>query len=376
VTQDPERLFATINCRIAKGSFALDPERTGRGRFLVVAGSLKCAKLRPQAWEAILRRREFITLLGGAAAWPLAAQAQQTAVPVIGWLRAGGPPNEDYFTWFRQGLNELGYVEGRNVAVELRNSAQYDRLPALASELVGRRVATIFADNLAAAVATRAATATIPIVFAIGGDPVRDGLVTSVSRPSGNLTGVTFFAGELLPKRLELLRELVPTADLIAVLLNPSNPNLQTRLRDVQEAARTVGQRIIILSADNEHDIDTAFATMVQQRATALLVSDDPFLGTRSDQIVALAARHRIPACFFNRDFVVGGGLMSYQDDRSESIRQIGRYVGRILKGEKPADLPVMQPAKFELKINLKTAKALGLTVPLALLGRADELIE
>jgi putative tryptophan/tyrosine transport system substrate-binding protein len=324
-----------------------------------------------------LRRREFITLFGGAAAaWPVTARAQQPAMPVVGWLRAGGPPREDYFTWFRQGLNEFGYVEGHNVAVELRNSAQYDRLPALASELVGRRVATIFADNLAAAVAARAATATIPIVFAIGGDPIRDGLVTSVSRPTGNLTGVTFFAGELLPKRLELLRELVPTADLIAVLLNPDNPNLQTRLRDVQEAARTVGQQIIILSAGNEHDIDTAFANIVQQRAMALLVSDDPFLGTRREQIVALAARHRIPVCYGDRDFTGGGGLMSYEDDRSESIRQIGRYVGRILKGEKPADLPVLQPTKFELKINLKTAKSLGLTVPQALLATADEVIE
>jgi ABC-type uncharacterized transport system substrate-binding protein len=324
-----------------------------------------------------MKRRDFITLLGGAAAWPLAVRAQQAGkLPVIGWLRAGAAPDEDYLVWFRQGLNELGFVEGRNVAVEVRNSVQYDRLSTLASELVRLPVAAIYADNLAAAVAARAATATIPIVFGIGGDPIRDGLVTSLNRPTGNLTGVTFFAGELLPKRLELLRELVPAADIVAVLFNPSNPNLQTRLRDVQEAARSVGQQILLLNAASERDIDAAFATMAQQRAAALLVADDPFLGSRNEQIVTLAARYRIPACYFGRSFVGIGGLMSYEDDRSESIRQIGRYVGRILKGEKPADLPVVQPTKLELKINLQTARALGLKVPPNLIAIADEVIE
>jgi putative ABC transport system substrate-binding protein len=321
-------------------------------------------------------RREFITLLGSAAAWPLMARAQQPTMPVIGWLRAGGPPNADYSSAFRQGLNDLGYVEGRNVVIELRNSEQYDRLPALASELVRGQVTVIFADNIAAAIAARAATATIPIVFAIGGDPIRDGLVTSLRRPGGNLTGVTFFSGELLPKRLELLRELAPAADLIAVLLNPNNPNLQTRLRDIQEAARTVRQQIIIVNASSEKEIDTAFATIVKERAAALLVVDDPFLGSHHEQIVALAARYALPACYFSRQPVRSGGLVSYEDDRSESIRQTGRYVGRILKGEKPANLPVIQPTKFELVINLKTATALGLTVPPNLLATADEVID
>jgi putative ABC transport system substrate-binding protein len=324
-----------------------------------------------------LKRREFTTLLGGAAvAWPFAARAQQSAMPVIGWLRAGDPANADDLAAFRQGLNELGYVQGRNVAVELWNSEQYDRLPALASELVHRQVAAIFAGNLAAAVAARAATATIPIVFFIGGDPIRDGLVTSLSRPTGNLTGVTFFAGELLPKRLELMRELVPTAEVIAVLLNPNNQNLQTRSRDVQEAARTVGQQVLILNAGSENDIDTAFATIVQRRAAALLVGDDPFFLAHREQIVALAARYTIPASYFVSGFVRAGGLMSYGDDHAESMRQTGRYVGRILKGEKPADLPVLQPTKFQFAMNVRTAKALGLKIPESFLLRADEVIE
>jgi putative ABC transport system substrate-binding protein len=325
----------------------------------------------------MIRRRDFITLLGGAAAaWPLAARAQEPALPVIGWLRAGAPPDEDYFKWLRQGLNDLGYLEGRNVAIEVRSADQYDRLPALASELVRRPVAVIFADNLPAAIAARAATATIPIVFSIGGDPIRDGLVTSFNRPTGNLTGVTLFTGELLPKRMELLRQVVPAAEIIAVLVDPNNPNLPTRLHDVQEAARSLGQQIIILYAGTDRDIDAAFATMAQQRAAALLVTDDPFFSSRSDQIVALAARHRLPACYFSPIFVPAGGLMSYGDDRSDSIRQVGRYVGRILKGEKLGDLPVLQPTKLELKINLRSARTLGLTVPPTLLAIADEVIE
>jgi putative ABC transport system substrate-binding protein len=324
-----------------------------------------------------VRRRDFITLLGGAAAaWPMAARAQKSALPIVGWLRAGASPPEDYLKWLRQGLHDVGYIEGRNVTIEMRNADQYDQLPALASELVRRPVAAIYADNLAAAVAARAGTATIPIIFSIGGDPIRDGLVTSLNRPTGNLTGVTFFAGELLPKRLELLRELVPGAQIIAVLFNPNNPNLQTRLRDVQEAARSLAQQILILNAGDEREIDGAFASMAQQRAAALLVVDDPYLGSRREQIVALAARYRLPACFATRGYVPIGGLMSYEDDHSDSIRQVGRYVGRILKGEKPGDLPVLQPTKFELVINLKTAKALGLQVPPLMLARADEIIE
>jgi putative tryptophan/tyrosine transport system substrate-binding protein len=324
-----------------------------------------------------MKRRQFITLLGGTAAtWPLAARAQQSAVPVIGWLRAGAPPDEDYFKWVRQGLNDLGYLEGRNVAIEVRSADQYDRLPALASELVRRPVAVIFADALPAAIAARAATATIPIVFSIGGDPIRDGLVTSLNRPTGNLTGVTFFAGELLPKRMDLLRQVVPAAEIIAVLVDPNNPNLPTRLHDMQEAARSLGQQIIILYAGTERDIDAAFASMAQQRAAALLVTDDPFFSSRQEQIVGLAARHRLPACYFNGTFVPLGGLMSYGVDRSDSVRQVGRYVGRILKGEKLGDLPVLQPTKFELRINLKTARTLGLSVPQTLLFTADEVIE
>jgi putative ABC transport system substrate-binding protein len=324
-----------------------------------------------------LKRRDVITLLGAAAAWPLAARAQQPAIPVIGWLRAGRPATADRLTAFRQGLNDLGYIEGRNVAVERRDSDQYDRLPELASELVRDQVTTIFADNLAAAVAARAATATIPIVFAIGGDPVRDGLVTSLSRPTGNLTGITYFAGEVLSKRLEQMRELVPTGAVIAVLLNPNNPNLQTRLRDAQEAARKVGQQILVVHAGSESDIDMAFATIVQQGAAALIVSDDRFFGgTASEQIVALAARYAIPTSYSFSDVVRAGGLMSYGGNIPNQIREAGRYIGRILKGEKPADLPVLQPTKVELMINVRTAKALGLTIPESFLLRADEVIE
>jgi putative ABC transport system substrate-binding protein len=277
---------------------------------------------------------------------------------------------------FRQGLNELGYIEGRNVKIELRNSEQYDRLPDLASEFARRPVTAICAANLPAAVAARAATATIPIVFAIGGDPIRDGLVTSLSRPTGNLTGVTFFVGELLSKRLALLRELVPKADLVAVLQNPTNPNLPTRVQDMQAAARTMGLQLFTVNASKESDIGIAFAAAVRAGAAALLVVDDSFLGSHREQIIALAARHALPTSSAGSQFVRDGGLMSYSDDRPESIRQVGRYVGRILKGDKPANLPVLQPTKFDFAINLKTAKALGLTIPETLLATADEVIQ
>jgi len=323
-----------------------------------------------------MRRREFITALGGAAvAWPLAARAQQPSMPVIGLLRAG-QMDEKGLTALRTGLSELGYAEGRNVAIELHATEQYDRLPVVASELVRRQVAVIYASTLSAALAAKAATATIPIVFSIGGDPIEAGLVTSMSRPTGNLTGATIFLGELLPKRLELLRELVPSATLIGVLLNPNNPNSEARSRDVQEAARTIGQRILLLQAGNERDFVSAFSTLVQQRAGALVVSDDPLLSVLSEHIIALAARHALPTIYFFRLDTVNGGMMSYGANIDDQYRQAGTYVGRILKGEKPADLPVLQPTKFDLVINLKTAKSLGLTVPPTLLARADEVIE
>jgi len=323
-----------------------------------------------------LQRREFITALGGAAvAWPLAARAQQPSMPVIGLLRAG-QMDEKGLTALRTGLSELGYAEGRNVAIELHATEQYDRLPVLASELVRRQVAVIYASTLSAALAAKAATATIPIVFSIGGDPIEAGLVTSMSRPTGNLTGATIFLGELLPKRLELLRELVPSATLIGVLLNPNNPNSEARSRDVQEAARTIGQRILLVQAGNERDFVSAFSTLVHQRAGALVVSDDPLLSVHSEQIIALAARHALPTIYFFRLDTVNGGMMSYGVNIDDQYRQAGTYVGRILKGEKPADLPVLQPTKFDLVINLKTAKSLGLTVPPTLLARADEVIE
>jgi len=323
-----------------------------------------------------MRRREFITALGGAAvAWPLAARAPQPSMPVLGLLRAG-QMDEKGLTALRTGLSELGYAEGRNVAIELHATEQYDRLPVLASELVRRQVAVIYASTLSAALAAKAATATIPIVFSIGGDPIEAGLVTSMSRPTGNLTGATIFLGELLPKRLELLRELVPSATLIGVLLNPNNPNSEARSRDVQEAARTIGQRILLLQAGNERDFVSAFSTLVQQRAGALVVSDDPLLSVHSEQIIALAARHALPTIYFFRLDTVNGGMMSYGVNIDDQYRQAGTYVGRILKGEKPADLPVLQPTKFDLVINLKTAKSLGLTVPPTLLARADEVIE
>jgi putative tryptophan/tyrosine transport system substrate-binding protein len=323
-----------------------------------------------------MKRREFITLLGGAvAAWPVAVQAQQPTLPVIGLLRAG-QMDESNLRAFRTGLSELGYEEGRNVTIELHATEQYARLPALASELVRRQVAVIYASTLPAALAAKAATATIPVVFSIGGDPIEAGLVTSMNRPTGNLTGATIFLGELLPKRLELLRELVPSATLIGVLVNPNNPNSEARSKDVQEAARTIGQQTLIVHAGRERDFVSAFETLIQQRAGALVVGDDPFFGTHSEKIVALAARHALPAIYFFRSDTGNGGLMSYGADIDDQIRQAGAYVGRILKGEKPADLPVLQPTKFQFVINLKTAKALGITFPPSFHLRADEVIE
>jgi len=326
---------------------------------------------------AAMKRRDFIQVIAGSvAAWPVAARAQQAAMPVIGILHSGSP-SPDFIAAVLQGLNDYGYAEGRNVAIEYRWAHnQYDQLPRLAADLVHRQAAVIIAFALPAAIVAKAATATIPTVFFIGGDPVAVGLVTSLSRPVGNLTGVTGFSGTLLGKRLELLRRLVPTADLIAVLVNPDNPNVATRSKDAQEAAHAIGQQIQIVTASSERDFEPAFASLVQQRAAALLVGDDPLFISHRESLINLAARHAVPASYFQREFVAAGGLISYATRYREAYRQLGVYAARILKGEKPADLPVMQPGKFELVINLKTAKTLGLEVPPSLLALADEVIE
>jgi ABC-type uncharacterized transport system substrate-binding protein len=324
-----------------------------------------------------LKRREFLALLGGAAAWPLATRAQQHVAPVIGFLD-GQSPDRHLMMAFTQALNDAGYVDGTNVAIEYRSANGHtDRLLTLAGELVDRRVAVIVATGgTAAANAAYAATTTIPIVFASSVDPVTSGLVISLNRPGGNATGVYVFQQVLEGKRLGLLRELVPTAASIAVLFNPTNANFPTQLGGVQEAARTAGQQLNILSASTEREIETAFATAAQSRAEAMLVGSDPFFDSRLDQIVALAARHAIPAIYEGRDFAMAGGLASYGTSILDAYREVGIYTGRILKGEKPTDLPVVQPTKFEFVINLKTAKALGLDVPPGVSARADEIIE
>jgi putative ABC transport system substrate-binding protein len=327
-----------------------------------------------------VRRREFITLLGSAAVWPLAARAQQAAMPAIGVLSAEWRDLfADRLRAFHEGLSETGYVEGRNLAIEYRwAEGRNDQLPALAAELVRRQVTVIVtAGSTPAALAARAATTTIPIVFYLGADPVEVGLVTSLSRPGGNLTGVVTLNVEVGAKRLELLHELIPTATVVALLLNPTNPTLaQTLSRDLQAAARTLGLQLHVLHASNEREIDTAFATLVQLRAGALVIGADALFNSRSEQLAALTVRHAVPAIYQFREFVSAGGLMSYGTTVVDTYRPVGVYTGPILKGEKPAELPVQQATRLELIINLKTAKALGITVPLPLLGRADEVIE
>jgi len=324
-----------------------------------------------------VRRREFITLLGGAAAWPLAARAQQAAMPVVGFLRSTSLADAARLvTAFRQGLKESGYVEGQNVAIEFRSAEDHaDQLPALVADLIGRQ-ASVIVGNHNAALAAKPVTTTLPIVFATGFDPITGGLVASLNRPGGNVTGVSFLAAELGAKRLELLRQLVPKATTIAVLINPNSPDTEAERKEVQAAGRTVGRQLIIFDVRSDRDIETAFATFVQRGAGALLGGTGAFMFSHRERIVALAARHAIPAIYNLREFVAAGGLMSYAPSITDAYRQVGIYAGRILKGEKPADLPVMQSTKFEFVINLKTAKALGLTVPDKLLALADEVIE
>jgi putative tryptophan/tyrosine transport system substrate-binding protein len=326
-----------------------------------------------------MRRRDFIALIGGAAAaWPLAARAQQPAMPVIGLLGGGAPESfASALAGFSKGLQEIGIVEGRNASIETRWArGEYGRLPGLAADLVAQGAAVIVTQTLPAALAAKAATTKIPIVFVIGEDPVEVGLVQTLNRPGSNVTGLSNFMNLLAAKRLEVLSETVPSANALALLVNPNNPNADPDTKTLQAAAQALGRRIEVLRAASEAELETAFASMTQQRLGALFVNIDSFFAAHADQIVALAARHRVPASYPLRDFVTAGGLMSYDANFAEAFRRAAIYAGRILKGENPADLPVMQPTRFQLAINLRTAKALGLTIPDKLLALADEVIE
>ena len=326
-----------------------------------------------------MNRRAFITVLGGAAAaWPLAARAQQPTMPVVGFVSGRSPSSDAHLVAaFRRGLNEAGYVDGQNVAIEFRwAEGQNDQLASLVADLVRRRVTVIAATSIAAALAAKAATTTIPIVFRTGGDPVGLGLVTSLNRPSGNLTGVTSLNVEVGSKRLELLHELVPTAATVGILVNPTSPNADKTWRDLEAAAQTLGLHLRILHARTERDLDAALASLVQVDAGGLVIGPDALFASQNEKLVALTARYAVPSVHFLRSFVTAGGLMSYGGSFTDSFHQTGAYVGRILKGERPTDLPVQQATKVELTINLKTAKALGLDIPATLIARADEVIE
>jgi putative ABC transport system substrate-binding protein len=326
-----------------------------------------------------MKRREFISLLGGAAAWPVTARAQQPAMPVIGFMSARGPEDSAYLVEaFHRGLAEGGFVEGRNVRIEFRWAhGQYDRLPAIAADLVSRRVNVITAvGGDPSPLAAKRATSTIPIVFGMGGDPVSAGLVESFNRPGGNVTGVTLLTSQMEPKRLGLLRELAPGAPLIGILLNPNFPPATLQLQQIEEAARGVGQRIAVARASTDEELDAAFAALVKERIDALLVAADPYFDVRRERIVAFAARQRLPAIYQFREFALAGGLLSYGINLPDIYRQFGVYTAEILKGAKPADLPVLHPTKFETVINLKTAKALGIKISDNLLSLADEVIE
>ncbi len=326
-----------------------------------------------------MRRREFITLFGGAAAaWPLAVRAQQPAMPMVGFLGSGSPQSDAFrMAAIRQGLNESGYVEGRNVAFEYRWAEDHnERLPAMAADLVRREAAVIVLFGTTSVMAAKQATATIPIVFAIGGDPITSGLVASLARPGGNITGVSFLINTLVAKQVEVLHETVPKTALIGFLVNPTNPIADTDTKNLLVAAEMLGQKLLVVQSRTDSELETAFVTLVQQRAGALVVGADPFLTDRRDKIVELAARQKVPAIYPLREFATAGGLMSYGTSATEAFRLVGLYAGRILKGEKPGDLPVQQSTKVELIINLKTAKALGINVPNTIIGRADEVIE
>jgi putative tryptophan/tyrosine transport system substrate-binding protein len=326
-----------------------------------------------------MERREFIALLAGAAAvWPLAAPAQQPAMPVVGFLSARSREDStDLLAALRTGLGDTGFVEDRNVRIESSwANDHYDRLPALARELVAHGVAVILTSGVAAGLAAKAATSAIPIVFLIGLDPVQFGLVSSLNRPTGNVTGVAVLTNTLEPKQLQLLHEVVPTAKLVGFLANPKNPAAESDIRVVQSAASATGQQVLVVNASNDDELDAAFTTLTQQHAEALLVMADPFLNSRPDKIVALAARYALPAMYGLREFPAAGGLMSYGSDLADEFRQVGIYAGKILKGAKPTDLPVQQSVKVEFVLNLKTAKAIGLTIPTALLTTADAVIE
>jgi putative tryptophan/tyrosine transport system substrate-binding protein len=325
-----------------------------------------------------MRRREFITLLSGAAlTWPLAARAQQPAMPIVGMLSGVSAEAATYLAGFRQGLKDAGYVEGQNIAIEPRRAeGHYDRLPSLAAELVRRPVAVIVATGLPQVLAAKAATSTIPIVFISAGDPVQFGIVASLNRPGGNITGVSFLAVEVASKRLELLLQLVPKATVIGLLENPSNPRADPEIAELQTAARTIGKQLLVVSASSERDFYAAFAALVQRGVGALLIPGEPLFFLRRQQLITLAARHAVPTIYDFREFTVDGGLLSYGFSLTDTLRLLAGQVARILKGAKPADLPVLQPTKFELVINVRTAHALGLIVPDKLLALADEVIE